>query len=179
METASLGLPALPSTGDPASLPSLLTGSHTIRVWYSDAAHFRLAVPQSMSESDVIRNGSSAWLWDSTGNTVTHFALPPGAPVPSLPSVPLTPQQAAGQVLARVGPTTAVSVDSNVTVAGEAAYQLVLAPKSSSFAGRPGAHRHRRPPQRAAAGAGVREGRAEPGDPGGLHLGVVRPAGRG
>jgi hypothetical protein len=33
-------------------------------------------------------------------------------------------------VLAQVGPTTAVSVDSNVTVAGEAAYQLVLAPKS-------------------------------------------------
>ena len=28
-------------------------------------------------------------------------------------------------------PTTAISVDSNVTVAGEAAYQLELAPKSS------------------------------------------------
>ena len=131
VETASPGLPALPSTGDPASLPSLLTGSHTIRVWYSDAAHFRLAVPQSMSESDVIRNGRSAWLWDSTGNTVTHFALQAGPPAPSLPSAPLTPQQAADQVLARIGPATAVSVDRNVTVAGEAAYQLVLAPQSS------------------------------------------------
>jgi outer membrane lipoprotein-sorting protein len=131
VETASLGLPALPSTGDPASLPSLLTGSHTIKVWYSDPAHYRLAVPQSMSESDVIRNGASAWLWDSSTNTVTHVALPAGAPAPSLPSAPLTPQQAAHQVLARIGPTTAVSVDSNVTVAGEAAYQLVLAPKNS------------------------------------------------
>ena len=131
VETASLGLPALPSAGDPASLPSLLAGSHTIRVWFSDPAHFRLAVPQTMTESDVIRNGSSAWLWDSSTNAVTHIALPPGAPVPRVPSMPLTPQQAAGQVLARVGPTTAVSVDSNVTVAGEAAYQLVLAPKSS------------------------------------------------
>jgi len=131
VETASLGLPALPSTGGPASLPSLLTGSHTIKVWFSDPAHFRLAVPQSMSESDVIRNGSSAWLWDSSTNTVTHIALPAGAPLPRVPSIPLTPQQAAGQVLARVGPTTAVSVDSNLTVAGEAAYQLVLAPKSS------------------------------------------------
>jgi outer membrane lipoprotein-sorting protein len=131
VETASLGLPALPSTGDPASLPSLLTGSHTIKVWFSDPAHFRLAVPQSLSESDVIRNGGSAWLWDSTDNTVTHVALPAGAPGPSLPSVPLTPQQAADQVLARVGPTTALSVDRNVSVAGEAAYQLVLAPKSS------------------------------------------------
>jgi outer membrane lipoprotein-sorting protein len=132
VETASLGLPALPSTGDPASLPSLLTGSHTIRVWYSDPDHYRIAVPQSMSESDVIRNGSSAWLWDSTDNTVTHVALPSDAAVPPLPSMPLTPQQAAEQALARVGPTTAVSVDRNVTVAGEAAYQLVLAPKSSS-----------------------------------------------
>jgi outer membrane lipoprotein-sorting protein len=131
VETASLGLPALPSTGDAASLPSLLTGSHTIKVWFSDPAHFRLAVPQSMTESDVIRNGSSAWLWDSSTNTVTRIALPAGARTPSLPSVPLTPQQAAHQVLARIGPATAVSVDSNVTVAGEAAYQLVLAPKSS------------------------------------------------
>ena len=132
VETASLGLPALPSTGDPASLPSLLTGSHTIKVWYSDPAHYRLAIPQSMTESDVIRNGSSAWLWDSSSNTVTHVALPAGAPVPPLTSTPLTPQQAADQVLARIGPTTAVNVDSNVTVAGEAAYQLVLVPKSSS-----------------------------------------------
>ena len=35
-------------------------------------------------------------------------------------------------MLAKVGPTTTVGVDSNVSVAGEAAYQLVLAPKSSS-----------------------------------------------
>ena len=44
----------------------------------------------------------------------------------------MTPQQAANEVLAKVGPTTTVRVDSNVSVAGEAAYQLVLAPKSSS-----------------------------------------------
>jgi outer membrane lipoprotein-sorting protein len=132
VETASLGLPALPTTGDPASLSSLLTGSHTIRVWYSDPDHYRIAVPQSMSESDVIRNGSNGWLWDSTDNTVAHIALPSDAAVPPLPSTPLTPQQAAEQALATVGPTTAVSVGRNVSVAGEAAYQLVLAPKSSS-----------------------------------------------
>ena len=86
VETASLGLPALPSAGDPASLPSLLAGSHTIKVWFSDPAHFRLAVPQSMTESDVIRNGSNGWLWDSADNTVTHVALPSDAVVPPLPS---------------------------------------------------------------------------------------------
>jgi hypothetical protein len=55
------------------------------------------------------------------------------AAVTKLPAqVPLTPQQAADRVLAAVGKTTTVSVQSNVDVAGEAAYQLVLAPKDSS-----------------------------------------------
>ena len=44
VETASFGLPALPATGNPTSLSSLLTGSHTVRVWYSSPQHFRLAV---------------------------------------------------------------------------------------------------------------------------------------
>ena len=48
-----------------------------------------------------------------------------------MPKQPLTPQQAAQQVLAAVGPTTTVSVASNVTVAGQAAYALVLAPKDA------------------------------------------------
>src|SRR6201995_3297097 len=136
VETSSLGLPSLPGTSNPTSIAALLTGSHTIRVWYADPQHFRMSVPQSMSESDVIRNGSNAWLWESSQNTVTHVTIPArtGAKqaTPTPAQTPLTPQQAAQQVLAKVGPTTTVRVDSNVTVAGEAAYQLVLAPKSSS-----------------------------------------------
>jgi outer membrane lipoprotein-sorting protein len=142
VETSSLGLPSLPGTSDPTSIASLLTGSHTIRVWYADPQHFRVSVPQSMSESDIIRNGSNAWVWDSTQNTVTHATIPADAGTKSAASTksaaanpsepPLTPQQAAQEILAKVGPTTTVRVDSNVTVAGEAAYQLVLAPKSTS-----------------------------------------------
>ena len=129
VETASFGLPALPATGNPTSLSSLLTGSHTVRVWYASPGHFRLAVPQSLSESDVIRDGRTAWLWQSTLNKVTRFTLPARAPEKAVPQQPLTPQEAARQVLAAVGPTTTVRVDSNVTVAGQAAYALVLAPK--------------------------------------------------
>ena len=131
VETASFGLPALPATGNPTSLSSLLTGSHTIRVWYASPGHFRLAVPQSLSESDVIRDGRTAWLWQSTLNKVTKFTLPAHAAEKAVPKQPLTPQQAAQQVLAAVGPTTTVRVDSNVTVAGQAAYALVLAPKDT------------------------------------------------
>ncbi len=132
VETASFGLPSLPGAADPASLASLLTGSHTVKVWYASANHFRLAVPSSLSESDVVRNGSTAWLWESTANSVTEYSLPAGKPAPVPPQVQaLTPQQAAQQVLARVGKTTTVSVASNVSVAGQAAYELVLAPKDS------------------------------------------------
>jgi outer membrane lipoprotein-sorting protein len=134
VETASLGLPSLPHTGNPTSIASLLTGSHTIKVWYASYEHYRLAVPESLSETDVVRDGSTVWLWQSTKNEVTEFSLPSGAnnsnPCPPAPAA-LTPQQAAQQVLAKVGPTTAVSVDSNVTVAGQPAYDLVLAPRDS------------------------------------------------
>jgi outer membrane lipoprotein-sorting protein len=132
VETASLGLPPLPQAGNPTSPASLLTGSHTMKVYYQDASHFRLAVPQPESETDVIANGSKLWLWESNTDSVTEFI--PSADkaehsAPKLPQTPLTPQQAADQVVAAVGKTTLVSVQDNVMVAGEPSYQLVLAPK--------------------------------------------------
>jgi outer membrane lipoprotein-sorting protein len=135
VESATLGLPDLPGTGNPSSVTSLLTGSHTVRVWYADPRHFRLAMPGMMSESDLIVNGGTAWYWQSTTNSVTRYALPArdhSADHGPAPAMAITPQQAARQALAAVGPSTRVTVQNNVTVAGEAAYQLVLAPRSAS-----------------------------------------------
>lgn len=133
VETASLGLPALPQTaGNPTSMTSLLTGSHTMKVYYQDSTHFRLAIPQPQAETDLVANGTKLWLWESTSDSVTEFVGSPGADKhakPKMPQTPLTPQQAANQVLAAVGKTTLVSVQANVMVAGEASYQLVLAPR--------------------------------------------------
>jgi outer membrane lipoprotein-sorting protein len=132
VETPSLGLPRLPNVGNPASLTSLVTGSHLIKVYWRDQSHYRLAVPQTMNETDFIRNGKTGWLWESASNSVTKFALGgrgKQAPGDGLP--PLTPQQAASQALNAVGKTTVVSVESTLSVAGQAAYQLVLAPKDS------------------------------------------------
>jgi outer membrane lipoprotein-sorting protein len=141
VETASLGIPQLPSIDNQNSAISLLAGSHTVKVWYADPAHFRLSMPVTMSETDVIRNGRQAWLWQSSTNSVTKLTLPAhmsaarsGAAASATPSpsqVPLTPQQAASQVLKIVGKSTRVSVQRTVTVAGQPAYQLVLSPKSS------------------------------------------------
>jgi len=136
VETASLGIPQLPGAQDPTSVTSLLAGSHTLKVWYAGPARLRLAVPVQMGETDLIRNGTTAWLWQSTSDSVTKFVLParPGdrMPRPAMPRTPLTPQQAARQALAAVGPSTRVTTEANVSIAGQAAYQLVLVPRSSS-----------------------------------------------
>jgi len=134
VETPSLGLPQLPQAANPTSLSSLLTGSHTVKVYYLNAQHFRLSVQQPMSETDVIRSGNTLWLWESTSNSVTEYTAPTTAQKhivkKKLPTMPaLTPQQAANQILAAVGKTTLVSVQDNVSIANEPAYQLVLKPK--------------------------------------------------
>lgn len=161
---AALGLPDLPGTGDPTSIASLLTGSHTIKIWYARPGQLRLALPVQLGETDLRVDGRQVWLWDSQANTATHLVLPasPGFSAPrsrawmsssgklhssaapassstaysssvtqSIVTVGSpTPQQVAQRLLAAIGPTTAVSVQSNITIAGRAAYQLVLAPKN-------------------------------------------------
>src|SRR6201996_5643085 len=138
VETAALGLPQLPQTGNATSPMSLLAGSHTVKVYYQDASHFRLAVPEPQSETDVIADGTKGWVWQSASDSVTEFTGMAAKDAKQLPQAPaLTPQQAADQVLAAVGKTTLVSVQDNVLVAGEPSYQLVLAPKDSrSLVGR-------------------------------------------
>jgi outer membrane lipoprotein-sorting protein len=135
VETASLGLPRLPAQAtNPTSLTSLLTGSHTVKVYYQDSTHFRLAVPQPQSETDIIGDGSKVWMWESSDDSVTEFLPAAGkakTPAPQVTQTPLTPQQAASQILAQVGATTLVSTQANVMVAGEPSYELVLAPKDS------------------------------------------------
>ncbi len=143
VETASLGIPQLPGTSNPNSIMALMAGSHTIKVWYADPTHIRLAVPVTLSETDLIRDGRQVSVWQSNSNTVMRIQLPAKAgkdamQAGAIPSqVPLTPQQAASQALKAVGPSTRVSVERNVTVAGQAAYQLVLSPRASgSLVGR-------------------------------------------
>ena len=141
-ESAALGLPDLPDMGSVSSGLSLLSGSHTVKVWYADPVHVRLAEQVPMGETDLRVDGSRVWLWQSSSQTATHLLLParsaaPGPlgkssrPAAGKAAVELTPQQATQRVLAAVGPTTAVSVQQNVTVAGQPAYELRLAPKDS------------------------------------------------
>lgn len=136
VQTATLGLPALPvPTGGRGSsdLSSLVSGSHTMRIWYAGPQQVRLALLGTLGESDVIRNGRDGWLWNSDQNTATHYTLPAEQPATSeLPgNLPKTPQEAADQALKLIGPSTNVAVDGTATVADRSAYELVLSPKDS------------------------------------------------
>ncbi|HEY6748024.1 MAG TPA: hypothetical protein VI357_20200 [Mycobacteriales bacterium] len=139
VQDSDLGLPELPQTGsggqDGAStLTSLLTGSHTLRVWYAGEDKQRVALLGSLGETDVVRNGTDAWLWTSDTNSATHLTLPAGkAGADEADKLPagVTPQQAAEAALKALDPTTAVTTASTSTVAGRDAYELVLAPKDT------------------------------------------------
>ena len=137
VQDSDLGLPQLPQVGNgggSSSLTSLLTGSHTLRVWYAGDDKQRVALLGSLGETDVVRNGTTAWVWSSESNSATHFTLPAGKAgkdeADQLPAG-VTPQQAADMALKALDPTTKVSTSSTTSVAGRSAYELVLAPKDT------------------------------------------------
>jgi|SoiMethySBSTD1v2_1073268.scaffolds.fasta_scaffold545684_2 outer membrane lipoprotein-sorting protein len=137
VQSASLGLPSLPGlAGDQSSnFSSLVSGSHTLRVWYAGPQRARVALIGQLGESDIVRNGSDVWIWSSHDNTARHLTVPAGAGDSELKSKvtssdeAMTPQQAADTALKAITPTTRVSTDATAVVAGRSAYQLVLEPR--------------------------------------------------
>ncbi len=83
VQRADLGIPALPSIqgggptgGGDTELQSLVSGSHTLRVWYGGPAKTRIALLGTLGESDIINNGRDVWTWSSRENAATHLRLP-------------------------------------------------------------------------------------------------------
>jgi len=140
VQTARLGLPELPGAAGDTSLQSLVSGSHTARVWYASPSRVRVSLIGDLAETDLVRRDRDVWLWSSPDNTATHYLLAAARTAakaaPTLPSgapsgMPSDPATVARQALALVGATTAVSVDESARVAGRPAYELVLAPKDT------------------------------------------------
>lgn len=138
VQQARLGLPELPSvqTDEGSSdLSSLVSGNHTLKVWYDGPQRVRLALLGTLGESDIIRNGRDLWTWSSNEKSAQHRRLPADsteperATVPDASQLPKTPQEAADQALAAIDPSTKVTTDGTARVAGLDAYQLVLSPR--------------------------------------------------
>ena len=150
VQKSDLGLPSLPGvrgSGGMASsdLTSMISGTHTMRVWFAGPGNARMALLGTLGESDVIKNGKDVWVWDSQAKTAKHYAMPtpaagkstatPGMATPGMPGpaeVPTSPQAAADQALAAITPSTEVRTRGTAWVAGHRAYELVLKPKEST-----------------------------------------------
>lgn len=140
VQSADLGLPAIPgadaapgrsgSTSAGSALISLLSGSTTARIWYADESTYRIALQDELAETDLIRDGSDVWFWNSEANTVSHVAVPADAPTPAdLPHPVQSPSDLAELALDHIDPSTQVDVDGTATVAGRPAYELVVRPR--------------------------------------------------
>lgn len=142
-QTSDLGLPELPapgptsgpaSAGGAASALELLTGQHTARIFMDGPAKVRIQLVDRLAERDLIRRDSDVWFYSSKDNTAAHLTLPAKAsdlplPQPEAP-VPPTPDELASRLLAAADPSTEVTVGPDVEVAGRAAYNLVLEPRT-------------------------------------------------
>ncbi|WP_194820702.1 sigma-E factor regulatory protein RseB domain-containing protein [Micromonospora sp. S-DT3-3-22] len=130
VQRADLGLP--PLAGLAGGDAALLTGTHTLRVWYSGPDRQRVALLDTLGERDVIRSGRDVWAWDSRANTATHRTLPESTGRAAEGALPVTPKDAAERALAAVDPSTLVTTGRTATVAGRDAYELVLTPRDEA-----------------------------------------------
>lgn len=146
-QDSDLGLPELPDvgpgggegadgdpSGDISAALELLTGPHEARVFVGGPDTSRVQVVDTLSERNVVRNGSSVWFYDSAKNEAVHLTLPAVDPatLPPLPDNADTPAEAAQLLLDAVEPSTAVVVGDTDRVAGRDVYTLTLTPDSET-----------------------------------------------
>jgi outer membrane lipoprotein-sorting protein len=154
VQKSELGLPELPASGGSggmasSDLTSLISGTHTMRVWFAGPDKARMALLGTLGESDVIRNGKDVWVWSSQDKTAKHSVIPTDAMpahdaagkngkskaasgMPGATDLPTSPQAAAEKALAAITPSTVVTTSGTARVAGRSAYELVLTPKEAT-----------------------------------------------
>lgn len=141
-QSSDLGLPSLPGgvdlpagEGDTAAVTAALdalTSDHSGRVFVGEEHQARLQVFESFGERDLIVNGTEVWAYDSSENAATHTTIPEGAHAAAPDQQQLTPDAVADRIIEAAGPTTDLSVRDDVEVAGRAAYDLVLTPRTDA-----------------------------------------------
>ena len=141
VEKASLGLPALPTgAGGQATsgLMGLLSGTHSLRVWVGRPGELRVQVLGALDETEVVSNGTDLWTYVYSTNQASHATIPAhtGAQTGTkaaepLGTAPTSPIQLANQVIAAIGPSTAIAVRGTATVAHHAVYTLEIRPRTS------------------------------------------------
>jgi outer membrane lipoprotein-sorting protein len=138
-QSSDLGLPdlsALENAAGPAGasgndLIDLLTASHTAKVYTDGANRQRLQVLDTLAERDVVRNGTTTWLYDSSQKQATKLTTT-GKSVNTKTRAPeTTPAQLASQLVTELQPSTDFAVSTQDKVAGRSVYRLTLTPKTA------------------------------------------------
>lgn len=137
--TTNLGLPPLDYAGDGSmsALTSLQGGAHEAQVWIDGSEHVRVALPAELSETSWIVNGTDVWSWDSYSQRVVHVTLPDHEHAEDQHAEDRVrggadPAALAQELLDAVTPSTEVTVRSPRYVAGRAAYELALDPRTGA-----------------------------------------------
>lgn len=139
-----LGLPALPTNlgGGDMGPVALLLGSQRFKVWRSPDG-LRVAHLLELGEQTLVANRTEAWWWQSDGMRAEHLVyadlLHPGTQDGpwfgggtdgAQAARGFDPSLLAPMALAALAPYASATVDGTATVAGRAAYELVLTPTS-------------------------------------------------
>jgi len=138
-QSSDLGLPQLPTSMssaapsgglDAASLIELATGSHTAQVYVDGPSRQRVQLLDTLSERDVIHDGTSLWLYDASDRTATHVKGSTAQAKNGMPQT-ATPAQLADRLISSLTPTTSVTVSTGTDL-GRGVYELTLAPRTSA-----------------------------------------------
>ena len=116
-----LPIPGMPKSG----------GGDAVQVWADGSGKGRLAIAGRASETTIVDDGATVWVWNSDERTVTKVPHPEGAADKPLEGKFADPAAAAAELVTSMQQDSTVSVDGTARVADRPVYQLVLAPKPS------------------------------------------------
>lgn len=114
----------LPIPGLPSS-----QGGKAAEVWSDGTGKGRLSVPGRQSETTIIDDGSTVWVWDSEDRSVIKVPHEEGAMEKPVEGMMADPAKAAAELVTAMQEDSTVTVDGTARVADRPVYQLVLTPK--------------------------------------------------
>ncbi|GAB1508420.1 LolA family protein [Actinophytocola sp. KF-1] len=118
----NLGLPI-------PGVPQSSGDGDAIQVWSDGTGKGRLAVAGRESETTIVDDGSTVWVWNSADRSVTKVPHQEGVAEKPMEGKFADPAAAAKELVTAMRQDSTVSVDGTARVAGRPVYQLVLAPK--------------------------------------------------
>lgn len=98
-------------------------------VWSDGTGKARASVPGRQSETTIVDDGTTVWVWDSKDRTVTQVPHAKNEAEKPLEGKFADPAKAAAELVTSMQQDSTVTVDGTARVADRPVYQLVLTPK--------------------------------------------------